>query len=138
MSGERSASREFLDSNILIYAFTGDPRATAAQDLISRRCNVSVQGLNEFVNVARRKLGMSWAEIGEALAAIRTLCRSVHPVDLGTHSEALRIAERYGFAIYDPLVIAAALRSNCTVLWSEDMHDGLLVDGRLRIANPFR
>ena len=134
----RSASVEFLDSNVLVYAFTNDPRAEKSQHLVSQHCNISVQVLNEFANVARRKLGMRWAEIGEALAAIRTLCRNILPIDLDTHSDALRLAERYGFAIYDALIVAAALRSNCDVLWSEDMHDGLLVDGRMRIANPFR
>lgn len=50
---------EFLDSNVLVYAFTDDPRAAAAQALLARRCAISVQGLNELANVARRKLGHS-------------------------------------------------------------------------------
>lgn len=133
-----SLSGEFLDSNVLVYAFTNDPRAARAQGLLAGGGNVSVQGLNEFTNVARRKLGMSWVEVREALAAIRTLCRAILPVDLGTHADALRIAQRYGCAVFDALVIAAALRADCGVLWSEDMHNGLVVDRRLRIANPFR
>ena len=63
---------EFLDSNILVYAFTTDPRAADAQALLERGGIVSVQGLNEFTNVARRKLGMSWEEVRDSLAAIRT------------------------------------------------------------------
>lgn len=35
-----------------------------------------------------------------------------------------RIAERYGYGIYDSLVIAAALEGSCNILFSEDMHDG--------------
>jgi len=58
---------DFLDSNVLVYAFTSDPRAVAAQGLLERGCATSVQGLNEFANVARRKLGMNWEEIREAL-----------------------------------------------------------------------
>jgi predicted nucleic acid-binding protein len=133
-----SAPGEFLDSNVLIYAFTSDPRAETAQRLLAHGCSVSVQGLNEFTNVARRKLGMTWAEVREGLAAIRTLCRAILPVDVDTHNDALRVAERYGCAIFDALVVAAALRANCGILWSADMQDGLVVDGRLRIANPFR
>ncbi len=45
---------EFLDSNILVYAFTTDARAAAAQTLLGRGCVISIQGLNEFTNVARR------------------------------------------------------------------------------------
>jgi predicted nucleic acid-binding protein len=51
-----SAPGEFLDSNVLVYAFTTDPRAARAQGLLARGCTISVQGLNEFTNVARRKL----------------------------------------------------------------------------------
>jgi len=57
---------------------------------------------------------------------------------ISCESSRLRVSERYGCAIFDALVVAAALRANCRILWSEDMHDGLVVDGRLRIANPFR
>jgi predicted nucleic acid-binding protein len=129
---------ELLDTNVLIYAFTTDQRAGAAQALLERGCLVSVQGLNEFTNVARRRLGMSWRELGEALAAISTLCRAVLPLDLGTHEEALRIAERYGHSIFDALMVAAALRAGCGTLWSEDMQDGMVIEGRLRIVDPFR
>jgi len=130
--------REFLDSNILVYAFTRDPRAQKAQELLARGCNAGVQGLNEFANVARRKLGMSWVELRDALAAIRTLCHTILPIDINMHVAALPIAERCGLAVFDALMVAAALRADCRILWSEDMHDGLIVDSRLRIANPFR
>lgn len=129
---------EFLDSNILVYAFTTDPRAAAAQGLLERGGTVSVQCLNEFASVARRKLGMTWDEVRDALAAIRTLCRAILPLDLATHSDALRIVERQGYGIFDALIVASALGAGCETLWSEDMQDGAVIDGRLRIANPFR
>ena len=129
---------DFLDSNVLVYAFTTDPRAAAAQALLERGCTISVQGLNEFANVARRKLGMPWQEIRDALAAIRVACPTVVPIDLDTHEAAMRLAERHGFAVYDALIVAAALQAGSSTLWSEDMHDGMIVDGKLRIANPFR
>ena len=128
---------EFLDSNVLVYAFTTDQRALRAQELLDRGCAVGVQGLNEFTNVARRKLDMTWDEVGAALTAIRALCRMVLPIDINTHTDALRIAERYGYGIFDALMVASALRANCGVLWSEDMQDGIVIDGRLTIANPF-
>jgi predicted nucleic acid-binding protein len=129
---------DFLDSNVLVYAFTDDPRAAAAQALLDRGCAISVQGLNEFANVARRKLGKSWEELRGDLADIRALCATVVPIDLDMHGTALRLAERHGFAMFDALMIAAALQCGSTTLWSEDMQDGVLIDGTLRIANPFR
>jgi predicted nucleic acid-binding protein len=129
---------EFLDANVLVYAFTMDPRAVAAQALLGRRCIISVQALNEFTNVARRKLGMTWQEVRDALAAIRIVCRTILPVDIETHADALRVAERHGYTIFDALMIAAALRARCTVLYWEDMQDGMAIGGRLRIVDPFR
>ena len=128
----------FLDSNVLIYAFTTDKRAAKAQDLLQTRPTISVQGLNEFANVARRKLGMGWQEVRDAISALRLLCPTILQLDLATHDAALRIAERYGYSMFDALVVASALQANSETLWSEDMQDGMVVDGRLRIANPFR
>ena len=65
---------DFLDSNVLVYAFTTDERAAATQALLQDRPVISVQCLNEFANVARRKLGMGWEEIRDAVSALRTLC----------------------------------------------------------------
>lgn len=128
----------FLDSNVLIYAFTTDERAGAALDLLQARPTISVQGLNEFANVARRKLGMNWQELREAVSALRVFCPTIVPIDLAIHDEALRIAERYGYAMFDALVVASALAADADTLWSEDMQHGMVVDGRLRIASPFR
>lgn len=128
----------FLDSNVLIYAFSNDERAAVAYELLEARPTISVQGLNEFVHVARRKLAMDWQEVRDAIAALRVLCPTILPIDLAVHDEALRITERYGYSMFDALVVASALQAGCETLWSEDMQDGMVVDGRLRIANPFR
>lgn len=58
------------------------------------------------------------------------------PLTLDILQSGLRLAERYGFSIYDSFIVAAALAADCDRLWSEDMQHGMLVDGRLRIANP--
>lgn len=129
---------EFVDTNVLVYAFADDPRAATAEAILSRRCDTSVQALNEFANVARRKLLMDWREIEQAIAAISVLCATIHPLDLDTHRQALSLAERYRFSIFDALIVATALKAGCTCLYSEDMHDGLEVEGRMKIANPFR
>ena len=134
----KASPPEFLDTNVLVYAFTTDARAAQAEVLLGRGCVTSVQALNEFTNVARRKLGMNWVEVRDALASIRRLCRAILPLDVGTHLRALEIAERHGYGIFDSLMLAAALGGDCDILWSEDMQDGVLIDGRLRIANPFR
>jgi predicted nucleic acid-binding protein len=128
----------FFDTNALVYVVgQKDHRTAAVEALLAGGGIVSVQVLNELASVARRKLGMTWEEIGEALAAIRTLCPTPVPLTVETHEAGLRIAAQYQLHIYDALVAAAALEAECTTLYSEDLHDGQIIDGRLTIRNPF-
>jgi predicted nucleic acid-binding protein len=131
-------TRAFIDSNVLVYAFTTDRRAARARQLLQEQPTISVQSLNEFSNVTRRKFGKDWKWLAEALAAIRVFCPSILPITLQTHDAALRVAERHNYAIFDALIVASALEAGSDTLWSEDMQHGMKIDGRLRIANPFR
>lgn len=129
--------KPFVDTNVIVYAFgANDPRREAAQALLAQGAVTGVQVLNEFAAVARRKLRMDWTEVSEALSALRVLCPSPVTLTIGTHEAALKIAQRYGFGIFDALIVAAALEARCGTLYSEDMHDGQVVDG-LKIRNPF-
>lgn len=128
----------FLDTNVLLYAsLQPDPRSDVARTLLARRGMISVQVLNEFANVARRKLHRTWPEITTALTAIRVLCPPPLPLTLAIHEAALEVAARAGYQLYDALIIAAALEAGCTTLFSEDLHDGQVINGRLTIRNPF-
>lgn len=127
----------FLDTNILVYAFSQDPRAERARALLDIGGTIGVQSLNEFANVARNKLGMDWGEVDAALGEIRFLCDVGAPVDLDLHESGLAIARRYRLNIFDSLIVAAALRAGCQTLWSEDMQDGLVIETTLTVRNPF-
>lgn len=130
--------KAFLDTNILVYTIAeNDPRAARAEELLEAGGVVSVQVLNEFVSVARRKMRMPCKDVSEALDAIRVLCPSPVPVSISTHQSALQIAESHRYEIYDALVVAAALEAGCTTLYSEDLQDGQVIDGRLTVRNPF-
>jgi predicted nucleic acid-binding protein len=130
--------KAFLDTNVLIYAVTqSDARAARAEELLIAGGVVSVQILNEFTAVARRKLQMPWAEVEEAVEAFLVLCPSPIPVTLEIHGAARAIAEKNGFHIYDALVVAAALDAGCTTLYSEDFQDGQRIEGKLTVRNPF-
>ncbi len=132
-------ARDFLDTNVLIYAVAkNDPRASKAEALLASGAVVSVQSLNEFVSVARRKLGMSWKEVKEFVDLICILCPDPVPISLDTHRGALAIAEKYGYSIYDALVASAALETGCKTLYSEDLQDGQIINRQLTIRNPFQ
>jgi predicted nucleic acid-binding protein len=131
-----SAVDVFFDTNLLLYLLSEETaKAERAEALLATGGVISVQVLNEFASVARRKLAMAIAEIREVLATIRTVCR-VRPVDVETHELALDLVERYRLSIYDGLIIAAASQAGCAVLYSEDLAHGQKIGG-LTIQNPF-
>lgn len=128
---------DFLDTNILVYAASADAaKAARAIALIESRPTISVQVLSEFVSVARRKMKLDWPAINAFLAGIRRFCR-IRSLDVQTQRDAVGLAERYGYTIYDATIIASALSAGCAYLMTEDLHDGPVVDDRLRIINPF-
>lgn len=128
----------FFDTNVLMYIASGDSaKAEQAEKLIGVGGTISVQVLNETANVARRKMSMSWTETHAFLSMMRGLL-SVQPLTLDIHETGLVLAEHYGMSIYDAMIAASALYADCDTLWSEDMQDGAVLDGRLHIANPFR
>lgn len=132
-------AKAFFDTNLLVYAAIGeDSRSARAEKLLYAGGIVSVQVLNEFVSVARRKLRMSWGDVREALRWVRRLCPDSVPLTTTIHEEAIGIAQRYEFSIYDSLIVASALKADCNVLYSEDFQDGQVIEGRLTIQNPFR
>jgi predicted nucleic acid-binding protein len=128
----------FFDTNILVYATVrDDPRAAVAMSLLAKGGAISVQVLNEFTNVARRKLRRPWPEVKEALTAFRLLCKEPLPLSVATHEAALEIALCDRLAFYDSLIVASALEAGCATLLSEDMQNGQVIAGRLTIRNPF-
>lgn len=133
-----NAERAFLDTNVLLYTLSGNPgKADRAEALLAAGGVVSVQVLNEFASVTRRKLAMDWAEIRDALSAVRGLCEVV-PITVETHDDALALAARYGFSLYDALIVAAALRADAAILYTEDLQHGQRLEDRLTVLNPFR
>ncbi len=130
-------SKAFIDTNILLYLLSADTdKANQAEMVLQAGDMISVQVLNEFTNVARRKLKMSWDETNEVLGLIRSICRT-ESLTVETHDKGRIVAERYQLSVYDAMIVASALLGNCTILYSEDMQHNLLIDDQLRISNPF-
>ena len=131
------SAKPFLDTNIIVYAFsTNDPRSTKAVALIEGGGAISVQVLNEFVHVLRRKQGRDWVEIIDALDVLTILLDAPAPLTGELHEMAVKIARRQNFSIYDSLIVAAAQHTGCAVLYSEDLQHGQRID-QLTIRNPF-
>lgn len=127
----------FPDTNILVHAFLAGQPGDRARALLRGEFLISVQSLNEYVHVMRRKFRRDWPQIESDIAAILAATSEVRAITLAVQSDAMRLARRYQFSTYDAQIVASALDAQCDTLLSEDMHHGLLVDGRLTIRNPF-
>ncbi|WP_272011402.1 PIN domain-containing protein [Roseovarius sp. ZX-A-9] len=129
-------SAEFADTNVVLYLLDDGPKADRAEDILGQGPRISVQVLNEAMVNCRRKAGLSWEETGTFLAGVQSLC-PVEVLSVQTHLVGRALAEKYQLSVYDAMIVSAALIAGCTTLWSEDMHDGLLVEDQLRVVNPF-
>lgn len=128
--------KAFFDTNILVYATTSDAKKLQAADCLKRGGIASVQVLNEFVHVARRKLRHDWPQIEFALGQFRDSLDDVVPVTLSTHIGAVSLARDHGLSFYDALIVASAIEAGCDTLYSEDMQHGRTIGG-LAVVNPF-
>jgi predicted nucleic acid-binding protein len=138
------SARFLLDTNIFVYTFDARSPAKAkrATQLIRRAADtgdgvVSYQVVQEFFNVAFRRFmhPMNVAEAEQYLITVFRPLLAVHSSP-ALYVEAMRIAGKYRLSWYDSLIVAAALQSQCSVLYSEDLQDGQEIEN-LRIDNPF-
>jgi predicted nucleic acid-binding protein len=129
--------RAFLDTNILVYAFAeSGTRTPIAANLLADGGVVSVQILNEFAAVMRRKFKVELSLIARFIEKTLKVCPGPLPLTMETHRAGMRLCGRYGFSVYDGTMIASALEAGCGVLYTEDLQHGQVIDG-LRIENPF-
>jgi predicted nucleic acid-binding protein len=136
--------KAFIDTNVLIYWVDDSTRADVVEQLLAQQAVISVQVLNEFANVLRKKRAMPLPDV-EALCT--TLIDTCDVLDLSvrTHQTALALMARYQLSVYDANIVAVAALSDCAVLYTEDMQDGLNLKlpesagtNSLVIRNPFR
>lgn len=126
----------FFDSNILIYAYSTDVRRDRALTAIADGGVISVQVLNEFTNVLRKRQKQGWPVIEAALHSVRFRFPDIVPLTVDTHAAALGLAHENGMAFYDALIVASAIEAGCNTLYSEEMQHKRSI-GALTIRNPF-
>jgi predicted nucleic acid-binding protein len=127
----------FFDTNILVYAFGADePKREIAQEVLASGGVISVQVVNEFANVLRKKQRQEWPRIEAALTVVERWFETIRPLTLETHRTALPFARFAGIGIYDALIVAAAIESGCDRLYSEDLQHGRSF-GDCVVLNPF-
>jgi len=138
-------SNIFIDSNIWIYAFLDSEKdhvkqrksLTLLEEMpIGNTIISSVQVVNEFHWILSRKYGIDEAVIKTKVTKGIAALASVVPVGFKVYQDAFRIRAKYQVSFWDSLIVASALDNKCTLLYSEDMHHGLLIDNKLKVINP--
>ena len=136
----REVEVAFIDSNVLIYTQSIDEpeKRRRALQLLDRHTKVyiSTQVLNEVSSVLLRKKAVPFTDVRSFISTLIRLC-SVIPVTDACVIRAFDLMETYRFSYYDSMILASALKAQCTILYSEDMSDGLVVEGQLKIVNSF-
>ncbi|AEE53534.1 PIN domain-containing protein [Haliscomenobacter hydrossis] len=131
--------KSFLDTNILVYCYTEnepDKKAVALALAQHSETWISTQVLQELSNTLRKKFRLSWPDINATLHEVSQNL-GVYTNQYDTITNAVRIAERYGYSFYDCLIISSCLAIGCDVLYSEDLQNRQVIDGILEIRNPF-
>ena len=127
-----------LDTNILIYLYddSDERKRNISESLILDRPIIGSQVISEFLNVTKRLLKLPKNELMDKANKLFRVCEIVSMNQM-TITKAKDLIIKYDFQLFDSLIVASALQSNCTVLYSEDLHHNLLVENQLRIINPF-
>jgi predicted nucleic acid-binding protein len=134
----------FLDTNILVYMF--DKSEKQKQELINKiitdhlpvsKFIISVQVVNEFVNVTSKKISnpIPIHKQNQIIDLLNELFFIV-PLNLSTSYKAIEISGKYKLSYWDSLIISSALENNCNIIYSEDMQDGLMVEKLVTLRNP--
>jgi predicted nucleic acid-binding protein len=133
--------RVFFDTDILVYLQSIDEpqKQLIAKSLVDSCAEafISTQILNELSNVLIEKKYLAFDMIREVIMCIAE-AYVVKVISADTVVRALFVMEKYQLAYYDSLIIASALEANCTVLYSENLSDGLVLDKKLKVRNPFK
>ena len=139
------SAKYFIDTNIFVYSFDDNQpikkeRALALiQEALETGAGIiSTQVIQEFLNVASQKFAvpMKIEDAREYLRLVMNPLCQVYP-DLALYESCLGLQAQTGYLFYDAMIIAAAIRGGCDILYSEDLQDGHEMRG-VKIVNPYR
>jgi predicted nucleic acid-binding protein len=136
--------RRFFDTNVLVYLFDGSaPSKRARSWELFRRATkdrlalLSTQVLQEFFVVVTRKLAVPLSH-QQAERAVRDLAKiPTVQVSQDIILAAIEAIQRHQLSFWDSLIVQAALRGGATVLYTEDLQPGRVIE-TLSVQNPFQ
>ena len=143
MSGAETPTESyFIDTNLWLYAFIegDDPHKTdRAKSLIETQnvFYVSAQVINEVCVNVIKKAHFSEPQVQQLIESFYAKYMVVE-LSKSLLLKASTLREQYAFSFWDSMIVSSALHANVSVLYSEDMQDGLVVENRMRIINPLK
>lgn len=127
-----------IDSNILIYAFGNqdDSKKSIAKKILADCNKISLQAVNETIYVLHRKFNFTLVELDKIIKFFNDKFE-VKSIDIITLKRAMMVMEKYNYSFWDSMMLAAALENKCSEIYSEDMQNNQIIEGTLKIINPF-
>ena len=142
-----SSEAYFVDTNVWLYRLFDDQRIEATERQRKRDITIpiidaagviiSTQVVNEISVNLLKKAAFNEGQITTAIETLYNRCTVVE-FNLAILKSASDLRSRYNFSYWDSLIIASALSAGASIVYSEDMQDGLVVADRLEIVNPFK
>jgi predicted nucleic acid-binding protein len=137
--------KHFIDTHIFIYSFDNNQpeKKSRSEEIIRAALQtgsgiISTQVVQEFLNVATQKFTVNIKSKDARLFlrfVLNPLCQ-VYP-DFEMYDNCLEIRSETGYSFYDSLILTAAIKAGCKILYSEDFQDGQDIRG-VKIVNPYR
>ncbi|THB68373.1 MAG: PIN domain-containing protein [Gammaproteobacteria bacterium] len=134
-----SDSKVFLDTNLLVYLYSNDPKSQIIEKLVSEQFEkivISTQVLSELYNVFIKKKIKSPEETQQVVNDLIEAF-SITILNEKTIQKAISINHKYKFSYWDSLIISAAIDAECTKIYTEDMQHLQLIESRITLINPF-
>jgi predicted nucleic acid-binding protein len=137
----------FIDSNIWLYCLMLDPTVSSVLETRKRTLAISLindvngvistQVINEVCSVLKRKASFTELQIKQVIESFYSRVAVVE-LDSQILIHATELRTRYSFSFWDGLIVASALSVNTDIIYSEDMQDSLLIEGKITIINPLK
>ena len=137
--------RIFFDTNTVVYLFDSSEKEKhfRINELLSEYIGkisvcISSQVINEFISITtgRIKNPIRFEKQKEILKFLKIIF-IISPLTVDTSLTAVDLKQKYRFSYWDSLILASALENACSLIYSEDMQHNQIIEGKLRIINPF-
>jgi len=134
-----TAGKIFLDTNVLIYAYSDtelEKKAMVLPLLEDEMVCLSTQVVNEFVWVMNKKFNVPMDSLRQIVINLFGLYH-VGVISEATITKAMNMSAQLKFPYWDSLIVASALEAGCDILFTEDLQHGQVIENRLTVRNPF-